>query len=233
MKMFQVMPVSKTYIDGSYAVATGGTWHEEDSAFKARQVLRMLRRHPEVAVDSICDIGCGTGGVLAELEQSLLGPAKFTGYEVSPQAHSMNRRTRGPRCEFILGSPFADEQFFDLALVLDVVEHVEDCFGFLRDCAAKAAWKIYHIPLDASASTLLRGVNCWDSVGHLHLFTRETAIKTVEHTGQRVHDWFLTPVARERPHRPATRLTNLPRRMVPEWLASRMFGGYSIMILAR
>jgi len=231
--MLQDMPVSKIYIDGSYAVATGGTWHQEDSAFKARQVLRMLRRHPEVAVKSICDIGCGTGGVLAELEQSLGGSAKFTGYEVSPQAHSMNGRARSPHCEFILGAPFADDRYFDVALVLDVVEHVEDCFGFLRDCAAKASWKIYQIPLDASASTVLRGVDCWDSVGHLHMFTRETAIKTVGHTGQRVHDSFLTPVARQRPHRPATRLTNLPRRILPERLASRMFGGYSIMILAR
>ncbi len=227
------MPVCKIYTNGSYAIATGGTWHEEDSAFKSRQVRRMLGRHPEVTANSICDIGCGTGGVLAELDRSLDFAVRFTGYEGSPQAHSINGRNCSPRCEFTLGDPFADERSFDLALVLDVVEHVEDCFGFLRECAAKATWKIYHIPLDASASAILRGVDGWDSVGHLHLFTRETALKSVEHSGQRVHDWFLTPVALERPHRPATRLTNLPRRILPEWLGARIFGGYSIMILAR
>src|ERR1700676_3124896 len=87
------------------------------------------------------------------------------------------------RREYVLGDPFADARFFDLALSLDVVEHVEDCFGFVRQCGAKATWKIYHIPLDVSVSTLLRGINCWDSVGHLHLFTRETALKTVETLG--------------------------------------------------
>jgi SAM-dependent methyltransferase len=232
-KEFRAMPVSKIYTDGSYARATGGSWHEEDSVFKSRQVLRMLERHPEIAAERICDIGCGTGGVLAELARSLDSAVRFTGYEVSPQAHSINGHRRAARCEFILGDPFREERFFDLALVLDVVEHVEDCFAFLRECAAKATWKIYHIPLDASSSTVLRGTHCWDSVGHLHLFTRETALKTVEHSGQRVHDWFLTPVSLERPHRPATRLTNLPRRMLPDWLGARIFGGYSIMILAR
>ena len=233
IKEFRAMPVSKIYTDGSYAIATGGTWHEEDCVFKSRQVLRMLERHPEIAAETICDIGCGTGGVLVELDRTLDSGVRFAGYEVSPQAHSINGHRRTTRSEFILGDPFRDERFFDLALVLDVVEHVEDCFGFLRECAAKAVWKIYHIPLDASASTVLRGAHCWDSVGHLHLFTRETALKTIEYSGQQVHDWFLTPVALARPHRPATRLTNFPRRMLPEWLGARIFGGYSIMILAR
>lgn len=227
------VPIGKAYTDGSYAAATGGTWHFEDSAFKAGQLLRMLRRHPEVDPGSICDIGCGAGGVLAELKRKLDPAVWFTGYEVSPQAYGLSQGLASSRLEYVLGDPFADERFFDLALALDVVEHVEDCFGFVRQCGTKANWKIYHIPLDASASTLLRGTNCWEAVGHLHLFTRETALKTVQHSGQSVVDWFLTPVALERPHRPATRLTNIPRRILPQLLASRMFGGYSIMILAK
>jgi SAM-dependent methyltransferase len=226
-------PVAGTYTDGSYAAVTEGTWHVEDSAFKAGQVLRMLRRHPNLKPGSICDIGCGAGGVLAELDRKLDFVTQFQGYEVSPQAHALSQRFTNARCEYLLGDPFADERLFDLALALDVVEHVEDCFGFVRQCASKAIWKIYHIPLDVSASTVLRGTNCWEAVGHLHLFTRETALKTVRHVGQDVVDWFLTPVALQRPHRPATRFTNVPRRILPESLASRIFGGYSIMILAR
>jgi SAM-dependent methyltransferase len=222
-----------TYTDGTYHIATGGTWHVEDSPFKARQVLRMLGRHSDVKPDSICDIGCGAGGVLLELERKLDPAIRLVGYEVSPQAHSLSGPFPNLRCEFTLGDSFADSRSFDLALVLDVVEHVEDCFGFLRQCAAKATWKIYHVPLDASASTILRGANCWDSVGHLHLFTKETALRSIEHSGQRVIDWFLTPVALERPHRSATHWTNLPRRVIPEWLGARILGGYSIMILAR
>ena len=227
------MSACKTYLDGTYDVKTGGRWHLEDSPFKAQQVLRMLDRHPEVTRHSICDIGCGAGGVLSALYQKLDPAARLVGYDVSPQAHKLSRRYENRRCTFVLGDPFDDQLFFNLALVLDVVEHVEDCFAFLRQCATKATWKLYHIPLDTSASMILRGANCWDSVGHLHLFTLETALKSVEHSGQEVMDWFLTPVSLERPHRLATHFTNLPRRILPEVLAARLFGGYSVMILAR
>jgi SAM-dependent methyltransferase len=227
------MPACRTYIDGSYDTKTGGTWHLEDSAFKARQVLRMLDRHRDVRPRSVCDIGCGAGGILAVLDRKLEPSARLVGYDVSPQALSLCRQFETGRCRFVLGDAFADASYFDLALTLDVIEHVEDCFSFLRQCAAKAAWKMYHIPLDASASTILRGSHCWDSVGHLHLFTMETALKSVEYSGQRVIDWFLTPASLERPHSAATRLTNLPRRILPESLAARLFGGYSVMILAQ
>ncbi len=193
----------------------------------------MLRRHPNLKPGSICDIGCGAGGVLAELDRKLDLVARFQGYEVSPQAHALSQRFTSARCEYLLGEAFADGLHYDLALALEVVEHVEDCFSFVRQCASKATWKIYHIPLDVSASTVLRGTNCWEAVGHLHLFTRETALQTIRHAEQEVVDWFLTPVALQRPHRTATRITNVPRRILPASLASRIFGGYSIMILAK
>jgi hypothetical protein len=193
----------------------------------------MLRRHSEIELLSICDVGSGAGGILAELDQEFDPSVRLVGYEISPQAHTLSRRFRNDRCEFVLGEAFADARFFDLALVIDVVEHVEDCFAFMRQCGAKATWKIYHIPLDASASLVVRGTNCWESVGHLHLFTMETALKTVERSGQRVVDSFLTPVSLERPHRLATHLTNLPRRILPEKLGARLLGGYSMMILAK
>ena len=224
---------NRIYLDGSYNASTGGTWHLEDAPFKARQIIRMLGRHPQTQLRSICDVGCGCGGVLGELDKRLTPATKLVGYEVSPHAHGLSQGFQSDRCKFILGDPFEDPEIFDLALMIDVVEHVEDCFAFMRQCSAKATWKLYHIPLDASASLVLRGTNCWDAVGHLHLFTMETAIKAVEHSNQRVVDYFLTPVALERPHRPATRITNLPRRILPEKLGARLLGGYSIMILAK
>jgi hypothetical protein len=224
---------NRIYLDGSYNSSTGGTWHLEDAPFKARQIMRMLERHPEMRLQNICDIGCGCGGILGELGNKLDPAIKLVGYEVSPRAHALSERFRNHRCKFLLGDAFADALSFDLALIIDVVEHIEDCFAFLRRCGARAVWKMYHIPLDANASLVLRGRNCWDSVGHLHLFTMETAIKSVEHSGQRVVDSFLTPTSLERPHRAATRLTNMPRRMLPERLGARLLGGYSIMILAK
>src|SRR5437868_4102650 len=123
------MDTCTLYSDGGYDLKTGGTWHLEDSPFKAQQVLRMLARHPEVMRRSICDIGCGAGGVLAALRQQLDG-ARLTGYDISPQARTLSRQFESEGCQFIQGDPFIDGSVFDLALALDVVEHVEDCFTF-------------------------------------------------------------------------------------------------------
>jgi SAM-dependent methyltransferase len=226
------MQSEQIYTDGTYEALTGGTWFLQDAPYKAAQVLRMLARHPEIQPTTVCDIGCGAGGVLSELQPRLGHVAQFVGYELSPQAHALSAPFGNAKCTFVNADPFEDEKQFDLALVLDVVEHVEDCFRFVRNCGKKARWKLYILPLDTSASMVLRGANCWESVGHLHLFTVETALKTIEYCGQRVSDWLFTPTSLERPHRAATHLTNVIRRVLPTQLAVRLLGGYSLMILA-
>jgi SAM-dependent methyltransferase len=223
------------YTDGSYLEKTGGTWHLEDAPFKAKQVLRMLALHPEVQPNTICEIGCGAGGILSELQKLLPSNTTFTGYEISPQAHAISSRFSNAQCRYVLGDAFADPSIFDLVLVMDVVEHVEDCFSFMRRIKEKGRWKIYHIPLDTHVSAILRGLNCWDSAGHLHLFTIETALKSLEHTGHRVVDWTLTDGALGTPNKSMrTRIANLIRRPLASFspkLAARLIGGYSMLIL--
>ncbi|HEY2463013.1 MAG TPA: methyltransferase domain-containing protein [Steroidobacteraceae bacterium] len=229
-------PEGSIYTDGAYLEATGGTWHLEDAPFKAREVVKILARHPEVRADTICEIGCGAGGILSELQKLLPNHTTFTGYEISPQAHALSTKTPTVRCEYVLGDAFADVSAFDLVLVMDVVEHVEDCFSFLRRATQKGRWKLYHIPLDAHASAILRGTNAWDGVGHIHLFTIETALKSVEHAGQRVVDWTLTEAALAKANKSVrTRMANLVRLAVGKFsrkLAARLIGGYSILVLA-
>jgi SAM-dependent methyltransferase len=224
------------YTDGSYLAKTGGTWHLEDSPFKARWIIRMLARHPEFRPVAICEIGCGAGGILSELQKLLSWPADFTGYEISAQAHELSSRFANPRCRFVLGDAFSDPSMFDLVLVMDVVEHVEDCFSFMRQAQQKGRLKLYHIPLDVHVSSVLRGICQWDSVGHIHLFTIETALKSLEYSGHRVIDWILSDGAAGLPNRALrTRLANLVRRPLGNLnpkLAARLVGGYSILILA-
>lgn len=223
------------YTDGTYLERSGGTWHLQDSPLKASWIARMLARHPGTRLETVCEIGCGAGGILSELQKALPQNVRFTGYEISPQAHALSERFAGPRCRFVLGDAFADSLLYDLVLVMDVVEHVEDSFAFLRQVRGKGRLKLYHVPLEVHVSAALRGVHCWDSAGHLHLFTKETALKALEHTGHRVLDWMLTEGAVAKPGYLRTRLANALRRPIAFFsplLASRLLGGYSILILA-
>jgi hypothetical protein len=229
------MEKENIYADGTYASLTAGTWHLEDSPLKAKWVRQMLSKHPDFKPRTICEIGCGAGGILAELQKSMPEENEFTGYEISPQAHALSQQFSNPRCKFILGNAFDDSKFYDLALVMDVVEHVEDCFGFMRQVQLKARMKIFHIPLDAHVSAILRGRNSWDDVGHIHIFTKETALKSLEHSGHRIRDWVMTDGALSGPN-PGfrTRLANLIRRplnMISPLASARLLGGNSMLIL--
>lgn len=231
-------PTSESiYTDGSYLAKTKGTWHLEDSPCKARWIFSMLARHAELKPRTICEIGCGAGGILAELQKMLPERITFTGYDISSQAHALSAQFSNPRCQFILGDAFADSSQYDLVLVMDVIEHIEDYFSFLRHAREKGEWKLYHIPLDAYVSGILRGNNSWDTAGHLHIFTIETALKALQHTGQRVVDWMFTNGAIAVPGKtPRGRITNLvriPLAKLSKKLAVRLMGGYSMLVLAR
>jgi hypothetical protein len=82
----------------------------------------------------------------------------------------------------------------------------------------------------------LRGINGWESVGHIHLFTIETALKAVEYSGHRVLDWTLTEGGLAKANKELrTRAANIIRaslgKLAPRFVA-RLVGGYSILILA-
>jgi SAM-dependent methyltransferase len=225
------------YTDGSYLAKTGGTWHLEDSLFKAQRIASMLARHSEIKPNTICEIGCGAGGILAELQKVLPNNISFTGYDISPQAHALSARFSNPQCQFVLGDAFADHAQYDLVLVMDVIEHVEDYFSFMRHAREKGEWKLYHIPLDVHVLGTLRGDNHWDAFGHIHFFTIETATRALQHTGHRVVDWIFTDGAVSIPSKTVRgRIANLIRIPLAKFspkLTSRLLGGYSMLVLAK
>jgi len=214
------------------------TWHDEDSPWKASQVVRLLARN-KLVLATVAEIGCGAGGVLASLAENLPPQARLHGFDISPQAIEMPQKRQRPgltySCEDALTSP----DTFDLFLVIDVIEHVRDYLGFMEKCRPKARYKIFHIPLDIHVSSVVRArfVVGRRTVGHLHYFSAESALDTVEDTGHRVIDYIYTDggVALADLHPSLRRtLANLPRRLVglfSQKLSARWFGGYSILIL--
>jgi SAM-dependent methyltransferase len=224
------------YTDGDY-LSKHPTWHMEDSPFKAAQILKMLSRHPEISISSVCEVGCGAGAILHELAKQMPEHTTFTGYEISPQAHAISTQFESNRCHYALGDAFESGKCFDLVLLMDVVEHVEDPFDFLRKAKTLGRYVVCHIPL-THASALLRGMDGvgWDRLGHIHVFTKETALKTVQHAGHTVIDHFLTDGAFGLPKREfRTRVANVARHVLARvsiTMTSRLIGGYSVLTLS-
>ena len=76
--------MSNIYTGGEY-LKQNPTWHEEDSPWKALQVQTMLARHP-LPIRSIAEIGCGVGGILAQLRQTLPDGIEFHGFDIAAAA---------------------------------------------------------------------------------------------------------------------------------------------------
>jgi len=130
---------------------------------------------------------------------------------------------------------------FDVLLVIDVFEHIPDYMGFVAKCRVRAEYKIFHMPLDIHVSSVLRNafIGGRYTLGHLHYFTADSAIATLKDSGHEIVDHVYTNAAfglfKEHP--------SIKRMVanVPRWLFSkfslpftvRVFGGYSLLVLAK
>jgi hypothetical protein len=229
---------SAIYRNGTY-LKYNPSWHVEESPFKVRQILRMIKRQ-SLAPNTVCDVGSGAGLVLAELQSHLPSDCICWGYDVSSDALAMCANRGNQKLRFRLCDIRKDEcdAFFDLLLMLDVFEHVEDYMGLVRAVRSKAKQKLFHIPLDLSVQAVLRKNGLLlrrDHHAHLHYFTKETALRTLTDVGYTIVDYFYTPRCIELGDLLVQKIARIPRTLcyavLPE-LTVRVLGGYSLMVLA-
>jgi SAM-dependent methyltransferase len=229
---------SAIYRDGSY-LKLNPSWHAEESPFKVRQTVKMLKRQ-NLSPRSICDVGCGVGVVLHELQPHLPPDCECWGYDVSPDAIAMCAGRVNKTLHFRNYDIRRDESdtFFDLLLMLDVFEHVEDYIGLVRAIRSKGKYKLFHIPLDLSVQAVARRnglLRRRDDHAHLHYFTKETALRTLTDVGYKLVDFFYTPRCIELGDRFVQKIARPPRKLcfalAPD-VTVRVLGGYSLMVLA-
>ncbi|SRR6266568_4828436 len=231
--------IQEVYTSGTY-LEKNPTWHVEESPWKARQVMRMVKRS-HIAPKTICEVGCGAGEVLKQLQEQMDSECLFWGYDISPQAIELSKSKANERLHFKLADIKQEQStFFDLILVMDVIEHLEDYFSFLREIKLKSHYTLFHIPLDLSVQTVLRRnglLKVRESYGHIHYFTKELAIQSLEDVGYEVLDYFYTARATELPtHEIRRNLLKLPRKLLfalNRDLATHMLGGWSLLVLAK
>lgn len=232
------MKLEELYTSGVY-LEKNPSWHVEESPWKVRHIMPMLKRH-DLMPGTVCEVGCGAGEVLKLLQESMSDTCTFWGYDISPQAIEMCKARANDKLHYKLAD-FTQEQdvFFDLILVLDVIEHLEDYYSFLRDIKLKSRYKLFHIPLEISVQGVLRGkifVRNRELHGHLHHFTKETAIRTLEDVGYEVLDYSYSPEFEMPTTLLQTNLMKLPRKLFfalnQDW-AVRMMGGTRLLVLAQ
>lgn len=161
-------------------------WRRLGAIDKAGNVRDLLAGR---AVDSVLEVGCGTGSVLAQLAKLRVG-GRHVGVDIAdPNAHR-SPEAAGLDLRSYDGTslPFADHSF-DLVVASHVVEHVPNPRGFIVELGRVAKNFVYiEVPCEVRArmshSTLQSALN----TGHINGYSPEHFLILLQTSGLEVLD---------------------------------------------
>ena len=220
-------------------LAKNPSWDLEDSPWKANNVLQMINASGYEPT-SICEVGCGAGGVLAEL-RTYYPKAQLYGYDIAPDVTRFWKRFESLNIKFELGDFFdINVRRHDVLLLLDVIEHLQNPFDFLSRLQNFADYFVFHIPLDLAAITVLLEtplLYARKKVGHVHYFTKNLALSLINECQYDILKYQYTGASMNAPNQSLkTKLANIPRSLAcyinKDW-GVRLFGGETLMVLAK
>jgi len=227
--------------------AKNPSYHVEDAEFKWNNFEKaiLLSKIDFSKANSIGEIGCGSGQILSFAKKSgLFKDTEYVGYDTNPDAINL-AKSLDPSIKF-LNEDLTNknlEKEFDILIVSDVFEHVDDYYGFLQALKRKAKYLIFNIPLQMNLISLLRRKNIFEisynQVGHLHFFSNKTAKLALEKNGYQI---LHTAYAKNRFFEIKKQFTVkkflivIPEfllGLINEDLSSDIFGGYSLVAITK
>ncbi|MGO8818052.1 MAG: class I SAM-dependent methyltransferase [Terriglobia bacterium] len=190
-------------------------------------------------LESLCELGCGTGGVLSECMRRRLAKRYFA-IDGSQVALEYVRKRNGSEVvlachDLETGAPDLGVTF-DLVVVSHVIEHLRNPEPLLRGLLGKCKYLVAEVPLENQAvpwatswlkSNLLGRKREENLSGHVQFFSKGTFKSLIESTGWRIHrEHRYSPYNRQAIVFNYTR-NHLPvwRGLAPYWL-SRLAGGW-------
>jgi SAM-dependent methyltransferase len=228
------------YTNGLY-LQNNPDWGQKDAAWKAGVIAEILALN-NCAPKEITEVGCGSGAVLYHLSNLLQASVRYKGYDISAQAISMAKNLpTNNRIEYLNEDWIQESLTTDCLLIIDVLEHVEDYYGFLKNIRKKANSFVFHIPLDLSCRTILKPhvlLQQRNKVGHIHYFTKDLVVWMLKDSGYTIIDSFYTKPFIDTTT--AKGFKNSIKKLLRNfsfWIhkdvSASLWGGYSIMILAK
>lgn len=226
------------YENGKYS-QKNPTWGIEHSPWKAKNIHHMIKKN-KITPLTICEVGCGAGEILAQLQNNMSSEIGFEGYDISPQAYLLSKEKANDKLIFHLEDFLESNTHFDLILLIDLIEHLENYYLFLKQIRSRSDYKILNIPLELSLYAILDPKFLhreYNRFGHLHYFTKDIALRSLEHSGYKVLDWFyvhsfLTFPPKGTLARLAKPVIQITTKINDDWTA-RIFGSNSLMVLAQ
>ena len=150
--------------------------------FKVPNLIGLLP--PGVALNSVLEIGCATGELIAALP--VRAGAHKVGIDISAE-NIAAAQARFPGLDFRCGD-FRDRpgERFDAVVMSDVLEHVPDDAQFLRDAAKLGELVLVNLPLEDNWLNRNRRYGADDVSGHLRKYSLADGLALVACAGLQV-----------------------------------------------
>ena len=213
------------------------TWHEEDSFYKAKKIAELLKKSA-LTFQTVCEVGCGTGEILVQLSLQFPSIKKFTGFDISNDVFPIAKAKETDKVCFKLEDITNVNETFDLILVIDVIEHLENYFLFLDTISTKSKYTVFHIPLDMCMWSLFREqmlIESKNRIGHIHNFTEDFITNILEERGYRIIDKLYTEPSFKNISTKQKVINNLRKLLfrINKRFCMKTLGGYSVMLLTQ
>ena len=140
--------------------------------FKIPNLLKVLPK--EFSYTSIAEIGCGTGEIIGAFPGGNVN--RRVGFDISPLNISCARQ-RFRNVEFHDLDFRSWNEKFDLLILSDILEHVPDGVGFLKDASKMARLLLINLPLEKCLLYIFRKYGPKDLSGHLAKFSINDALE--------------------------------------------------------
>jgi SAM-dependent methyltransferase len=163
-----------------------GRWRALGARSKADHAVALCAR-AGLRPQTLVEIGCGDGALLAELGARGLAPV-LDGFELSPPAAELARARSiagARRIEAYDGARVpAPDDAYDLAVLSHVLEHVEDPAPLLREAARVAPAVLIEVPLEANRSAARPAKRAEAArIGHIQFLDRAAVHTLVADAG--------------------------------------------------
>ena len=170
------VPVYNAHYEGAYD-ERGLLWRRLGAADKARNLAELLGpRAVESAagspIDSVLEVGCGTGAVLAVVAAAGVG-RQHVGVDLADPASHTDAQARALDLRRFDGKslPF-DDASFDLVFASHVIEHVPEPRALLAEMARVARrWIYVEVPCELHLRTRHALLQQSLDIGHINAYT--------------------------------------------------------------
>ncbi len=180
------------YTDGAYA-AKHPEWHLEDAQGKSADIFPalccVLDDCGKNGAISIADVGAGVGGVLTEVGKRVSNTyhhlkVSLTGFEISTHAISKGRELF-PFLDLRQKYFEANDGPFDVVMLIDVLEHLENPREVLRAAIGASEYLLVRQPLVESFSSYLqnRYRDERQEYGHINHFNYRSFVDLLSSVG--------------------------------------------------